>query len=154
MKTLVTIIAGLVLSTSARFASAYLVPNLPYEKLFARSDLMVIARPVSSRDTSERTVIRDVNPPVPVVGVTTEFQVLFVFKGAKRQRFKLHHYRERVRPKVVVIGGLPGISFDPPKNKRYLMFLVRESDGRFAPVLGQTHVVDISVQEVLGTSSD
>src|ERR1039457_7331912 len=114
MKAGVALIA-LVLTTAAISLCASPIPNIPYEDLYARSDLVVIGRPVISRDTSERTKMGGVS----VVGVTTEFRALFVFKGAKRQRFKLHHFREW--PKTTLrIGNPIGITFDPPKNKRYL----------------------------------
>src|SRR5438270_8686393 len=105
----VALVAGIVPSILAQSAWAYLVPALPYQELFARSDLVVIARPIASRDTNERMVMRGVNPSVPVIGVTTEFQAMFVFKGGKRQRFKFHHFREQASPKrnVVVMAALP-----------------------------------------------
>jgi hypothetical protein len=155
MKTRV-VVAAVLVSAAAFSVSAYLLPAFTYEDMFAKSDLVVIARPVSSRDTGERKLDRNVNPPVPVAGVTTECQALHVLKGPKLKKFKFHHYRDASRraPNVVVMGGPTGISFDIPKNHRYLMFLVRETGGRFAPFAGQTDVEDISVQEVIGTSVD
>jgi hypothetical protein len=140
-----------VVSGLTRLVCAYTVPGFPYARLFAASDQVVIAKPLTSPDTGERTAVRDISS-VTVVGVTTECQVLFVFTGPKRARFKLHHY-EWPNPRLVV-GGPVGITFNPPKNNRYLMFLVRESDGRFAPVLGQRVVELILVLEVLGESAD
>ena len=65
MKTLVAVV---LLSAAASSLSAYLLPSFTYEDMFAESDLVVIARPVSSRDTGERKLDRNVNPPVPVAG--------------------------------------------------------------------------------------
>src|SRR5947209_13090703 len=130
----------LVVAASLLLASvcvdAAFVPSLPYAEFFRRADLVVIGRPVSSRETDERWVLRTVKPATPVVGVTTEFQALLVFKGPKQKRFKLHHMQEqRHRGPDELVAGVPvGISFDIPKNRRYLMFLVRERDGRFAPI--------------------
>jgi hypothetical protein len=55
----------------------------------------------------------------------------------------------------VIVGGPELLRFEPAKGeKRYLMFLVRESNGRFAPVNGQQDSKDISVQEMLGVTVD
>ena len=153
MKTLVAVV---LLSAAASSLSAYLLPSFTYEDMFAESDLVVIARPVSSRDTGERKLDRNVNPPVPVAGVITECQALYMLKGPKLKKFKFHHYRDASRraPNVVVIGGPTGISFDIPKNHRYLMFLVHEADGRYAPFDGHTDVEGLSIQEVMGGSAD
>ena len=88
MKALAAIVAGFVLTASG---SAYLLPSFTYEEMFAKSDLVVITRPFRSRDTGERKMDRDVNPPVPVAEVITECQALYVLKGPKLKKFKFHH---------------------------------------------------------------
>jgi hypothetical protein len=151
MKTLGVIIAAFMITASA---PAYLLPSFAYEDMFAKSDLVVIARPNRSRDTGKRTLDRNVKPAVPVAEAITDCQALYVLKGPKLKQFKLHHYRDLTDPNRVVIGGPTGISFDIPKNHRYLMFLVREANGRFVPFAGQTDVVDISVQEISSATVD
>src|SRR4029077_8901150 len=121
MKKPVALIAVVLLSV--RVSSAYLLPSFTYEDMFAKSDLVVIARPVASRDTGEHKLDREVRPAVPVAGVITECQALYVLKGPKLKKFKFRHYRDLTDPKRVVIGGPTGISFDIPKNHTYLMFL-------------------------------
>jgi hypothetical protein len=153
MKKLVALIVVAAVGAAAS-ASAYTLPSYAYEDMFKQSDLVVIARPVASHDTGERHLDRQVRPPVPVAGVTTACDALFVLKGPKLKKFKLHHFRDLTDPKRVVEGGPTGISFDIPKNHRYLMFLVREAAGRFVPFAGQTDVVDISVQEISGATVD
>jgi len=156
MKKRFVAITAAVLGTAASCVWAYLLPSYSYEDMFAKSDLVVIAKPVASRDTGERKLDRHVNPPVPVASVITQCDALYVLKGPKLKRFKLHHYRDVSRhdPNVVVIGAPTGIRFDPSKNARYLMFLVRDAVGLFAPFAGQTDVELISVQEIVGTSVD
>jgi len=154
MKTVLGLITAALVSAVTPSIWSYTLPSYSYEDMFKQSDLVVIARPVTSRDTGERQLDRHVNPPVPVVSVTTECDALYVLKGPKREKFKLHHFRDLTDPKRVVVGGPTGISFDLHKNKRYLMFLVREPNGSFAPFAGQTDVVDISIQEIVGTSTD
>src|SRR5438270_11350687 len=93
-------IAVISLSLLIQSAPAYLVTPWSYEDLFAKSDFVVIAEPLTaSRDTNERTTLTRVSPPLSVIGVTTEFKTLFVLRGAKLGRFQLHHYREAVRRK-------------------------------------------------------
>jgi hypothetical protein len=105
-----------------------------------------------------------ISPPVPVIGVNTEFKALLVLKGPKRQRFMLHHYREASKPdpNTVILGGPDLLNFEGPKDssgsvfsgKRYLLFLVHEADDRFAPVSGQQDPRGISVQELGGVTVD
>jgi len=74
------------------------------------------------------------------IGVETVFAVSAVLKGdATVKQFTLHHYRE-AKPSIAS-DGPSLVRFDPSDMKArssYLLFLVRESDGRFAPVGGQT----------------
>jgi hypothetical protein len=127
--------------------------------MVAKSDLVAIARPTESRDTGERKIDRNVKPAVSVAGVVTECDALYVLKGPKLKQFTLHHFRE-VNPRPpkaahglekIVMGPQIGIAFDQSKGSHhYLMFLIREADGRYAPFDGQTDVVGISVQELWG----
>jgi hypothetical protein len=163
MKTRVGVVAVLLLPAVS--ALGWLITPWSYEDLFAKSDFVVIASPLTRpRDTNERVTWQDITPPVSLVGVTTQFQTLLVLKGPKVRRFGLHHYREANprKPDVVVEGGPGLVTFDPPKKekgywvsaKRYLLFLVREKDSRFAPVSGQRDPREISVQEVSGVTVD
>ena len=166
MKTRAAVIAAFLLSMLVRSASAYLITPWSYEDLFAKADFVVIATALTPpRDTDERMTLQNITPPVPVIGVTTEFQTLYVLKGSKSRRFKLHHYREpkrKLKPNQVIMGGPNLVTFDPPRKengywvsaKRYLLFLVREADGRFAPVSGQQDPQLISVQELHAVTVD
>src|ERR1051325_2153089 len=85
MKTLLALITVAVVNFVGSL-SAYTLPSYSYEDMFKESDLVVIARPVSSRDTGERHLDRHVTPPVPVAGVTTECSALYVLKGPRCRR--------------------------------------------------------------------
>lgn len=158
MKVRVVLISALMISAAIRWALAYNIDTFTYEEMVAKSDLVVIARPTESRDTGERNIDRNVKPGVPVAGVVTECDALYVLKGPKLKRFKLHHFREvNPPPKVahrvedVVMGPQIGIAFDQSKGSHhYLMFLIREANGRYAPFDGQTDVEGMSVQELWG----
>ena len=166
MNTRVLIFAGFLMSLVVVSASAWLITPWSYHDLFGKADFVAIASPVTSpHDTDERTTWQDIQPPLSLIGVTTEFQTLLVLKGPKLRRVKLHHYREANPPKrdTVVEGGPGLVAFDPPKRgkdgvlisaNRYLLFLIREKDGRFAPVSGQRDPKEVSVQEVSGVTVD
>jgi hypothetical protein len=121
---------------------------LTYQELFDRSDLVVIATPsAKTKDISERSFLPGIfsqnatgkQSKIQSVGVETPFKVALTLKGnGALTQFVLHHYREAVQGAELDGPGL--ISFDPGSTDRRscLMFLVRESDGRYAPTGGQT----------------
>jgi hypothetical protein len=78
------------------------------DELRAKSDLVVIAVTVSTRDTGTRSEIRDLRPPFPVVEMQTEFRVLSILKGAlTRDTLVLRHYRvDSDRLRGAVVNGL------------------------------------------------
>jgi hypothetical protein len=117
--------------------------------MFDKADLVVIARPTSTKDTDERsTVLHD----IPVVGVSTEFDARLVLKGSKISTFKLHHYRLQSFDDWRIANG-PGlikIEIHPHQHKDFLLFLRREKDGGYVPVTDQTDPAGTSVIELQG----
>jgi hypothetical protein len=127
-------------------AHARLVEMFPYEQMFSKSDLIVIARPITkTADTDERTFFPDMveqtdngpKQPVPAIGVQTTFHVEYVLKGdGELKQFVLHHYREIPDPPgVVSLDGAGTVSFDPSVSKGmdFLLFLTKDKDGRYIP---------------------
>jgi len=119
-----------------------------YKEMLAKSDLVVIANPKGkTTDTREHAFFPGISrqdkdgkqSKVEAMGVETIFVVSAVLKGATTiKKFTLHHYREADTSHVSVNGPML-VFFDPSKNlNSYLLFLVREPDGRFAPTGGQT----------------
>src|SRR5438876_1908325 len=142
MKKILPILSFLLLGTVA-FARVH--AYWPYDKLTKEADLIVIATPVSVQDTAERTTFPDimqtdtnnVRRPVPAIGVETTFAVLSVLKGnTSTNTFVFHHLRELENKPSFNRPGLA--TFDARDKKRFLLFLKRESDGRYAPLTGQT----------------
>jgi hypothetical protein len=145
---LVIALSSLVLMPAA---GARTMPDYTFESRFAGSDLIVIARPVTkTTDTKERTNFEGLvelrrdreQVPVAAVGVETKFIVLKVIKGdATTKEFVLHHYRGLPPPAgMLSVEGPSVVAFDPADNRKrrdILLFLVRESDGRYAPFGGQ-----------------
>jgi hypothetical protein len=129
-------------STGRRFV----MPD--YQELLEHSDLVVIATPTTkTADTREQSSFPNIfqqddhgnRTKVMAIGVETAFRVESVLKGEKSVReFVLHHYREA--SKKVTIDGPFLVSFDPVdmKGRDWLLFLIREEDGRYAPTGGQT----------------
>ncbi len=116
-----------------------------FSELAEKADAIVVAEPISTTSTAEKTELSEnISPPVAVVGVETEFNVLAVLKGmVEKKEFVLHHYK--LPPDVgVIINGPLLIDFPAESNVRshYLMFSKRASDGRFEPVSGQVDPID------------
>jgi hypothetical protein len=142
----ITVAGLLVLAAVVGDISARLLPALTYQDLFEKSDFVVIANPTAqTQDTSENSILRGTEEKI--IGVETKFETQAVLKGAKQPRFVLHHYR-LVPSNVALVDGPAFISFDPKHAaSAYILFLVREKDGRFAPTAGQMDL-DLSVQEM------
>jgi hypothetical protein len=122
---------------------------LSYQQMLEKSDVVVIAIPKSkTTDTEEQAFLpniwqqdKDGKPSkIKSIGVETVFAVSAVLKGDTTiKQFTLHHYR--VAQISAEFDGPYLVCFDPSdmsKRSSYLLFLVREPDGRFAPIGGQT----------------
>jgi hypothetical protein len=124
-------------------AGARLVRMWSDQELIDKSDLVVIATPIATNDTQEQGV-RPSCAAQPVVGVETKFAVSAVLKGDQAiKHFILHHYRA---DKMRVPNAPTFISFDLKKNRIFHLFLVRQSDGQYAPVAGQMDP-ELSIRE-------
>jgi hypothetical protein len=134
------------------FASAQLMYAWTYDELFSKSDFVVIAEPISAtHGTDERSILPELDPSVPAIGVLTDLKTLLVLKGQKQDRFVLHHYR-LPESDVAIINGPLLVKFNPGSERHeYLLFLVRERDGRFAPVGGQAYPGVFSVKQLSET---
>jgi len=103
-----------------------------YADLLDKSQLVVIATPMFTHDTKDHSRIPSFEDQ-PVIGVETKFTVITVLKGPPAMKtFPLHHYRAD----HMAVPNAPFFLIFEPK-KRYRLYLVREADGRYAPVSGQ-----------------
>jgi hypothetical protein len=147
------LLATLTAVFAATMADARLVDYWPYDRLAREADLIVIATPVSVHDTEERTTFpnlaevgtNNVQHPVAAIGVETTFEILAVLKGSTNEtKLVFHHLRDaRLSSptggsKVIALNGPVNVSFEPKEKKRFLLFLRRESGGRYASVTGMT----------------
>jgi hypothetical protein len=121
--------------------SARVVRNWSYQELLDKSDLVVLASPASTNDTKEHIELPGFVGQ-RVLGLETRFTVSAVLKGDKKlKEFVLHHYRPGADG-MIVPNGPDFVSFVPVANptagqQTYILFLIRETDGRYAPVVGQ-----------------
>ncbi len=146
MKTVVLILSVLLVASTA---SARIRPGWSDEMLTNHADLIIIATPVSTHGTGQKTnfpglaaVHKGVERPVPAMGVETVFRVLSVLKGTNTSNTVVfYHLRE-----TGFFGrGGPGapetVVFVPKQKKRFLLFLKHEPDGRYSSVTGQVDPV-------------
>lgn len=146
---LVLVAATILFCVTLDQSQARLMAVLTYQEMLAKSDLVVIATPKSkTTDTGEQAFFPNIvrqdkdgrQSKVESIGVETIFVVSAVLKGDKTiKKFTLHHYREG--NSSLTLNGPLLVFFDPSdtsKRNSYLLFLVREPDGRFAPTGGQT----------------
>lgn len=120
-----------------------------YQELLDKSDLVVIAAPTVSADTKEQIDLPGYTA-MRAIGVETQFKVSAVLKGDKAlKNLVLHHYRAP-KPDVSYLNGPNLVSFDTSKKRSFLIFLVREADGRYAPTSGQTDPAHFAVHAIEG----
>lgn len=142
------------------------IPIWNYNNLFKSSDLILIVRPVSTRDATEadRVIPPKFDPDI-LAGVVSHFQVAHVVKGAYGQKeFDLVHFRvnaNELRKRGGLVNG-PFLASFPVKKDRpphdgddmhgtcYMLFLKKQGDGRFECVSGQYDSA-FSVKEMKNT---
>lgn len=146
----IIIAAAAILLASSSPSQSRLMAVLSYQELLAKSDFVVVATPLTkTADTRERAFLPGIfrvdvsgkQSEIESIGVETRFKVAAVLKGDPNLRqLVLHHYREASSPQAELDGPFL-VSFDPsdPAIRRsYVLFLLLEADGRFAPTGGQT----------------
>jgi hypothetical protein len=139
------LMAGLAGSVTARISESW-----TYNQMFAKADLVVVGRRVVTKDLNERTTLTDVTPSVGVIGLITEFEPLLILKGEKNiTQLLLHHYRFESDKEQNVVNSPDLIRFTD-KHPIFLLFLTKESGGRYVPVTGQTDPAAFSVLELKG----
>ena len=117
-----------------------------FQEMFDKADLVLIGRLVSTKDTNERNVLLG---NIKVVGVITEFAPRLILKGPKSIRaIQLHHYRLENPDDEGITDGPNLVYFGRPASA-YLLFVVREKTGNYAPVEDQTDPGDGSVIPLL-----
>jgi hypothetical protein len=152
MKSHLFVLGSALLLISTGAVEARRIVPWSYQELLDKSDVVVIATATATNDTREHIQLPGFVGQ-PVIGVETKFAVSAVLKGNKDMKdLVLHHYRP---DGVKVPNGPLLVCFDLAKQRTYLLFLVRETDGRYAPAFGQVDpgYSGISVLEDLHTAA-
>lgn len=123
--------------------------DISYRSQFNRSDLVVIGRALSTRDTDVTNTFSDGHSTFICIGLHTVFEVALVIKGdLKDKTFTLFHYRPPDGTNAPCwFGGMKFVSFELPdpnpghfvaeSRPDYLLFLKRTEHDNYVPVLGQ-----------------
>ena len=135
-------------------AAAQIHPNWSFDKLQADADVVVVATPLSTRDSGRRIESTELSPPVPVIELNTEFRVLSTVSGQIGPSFVLKHYKlddTRLSGGCLNCGAWIEFSAAAPSTKlcrvgdvspnlptqcNYLMYLKRGATGVYEPVSG------------------
>lgn len=117
-----------------------------------QADLVVIAKPVITTNTTEKATLPGISPNIPVIGNETRFEVRLVLKGDKNLKtIVLHHY-QLANPNQPLLNGPMLAEFDPKQHYSFLLFLRRDTDGRYSPVTGQTDPALFSIIRLEGSA--
>lgn len=143
-------------------ASARLIENWPYERLFKEADLVVIAKAADTTDTKDRFSTKSWK--VEFIGQDTQFVAESILKGKLGADKKLTVLHYRLPEGVQIINGPLLVKFRkdgvPLKGTingsafkaviglpDYMLFLRLRPDGRYEPVSGEIDPV-LSIREL------
>lgn len=142
------VLSGVLILALPSQIMARLVEPWTYREMFDRADLVAIASVVSSKDTDERRTLASVR----VIGVVTDFKVCLTLKAEKQiSTFRLHHYRLELESDEDIENG-PALVRIGQYHPVFLLFLVKEPDGGYAPVTGQADPAMFSVLRLNGAA--
>src|SRR5580700_465373 len=123
--TLQVIISCFIFAATIFVADARAIYLRSYDELDKRSDIIVVAKFISTKDFDEKTVLPHISPDISVVGLSTEFEIIAVLKGDPgSKKLVVHHYR-LANPKELMFNAPVLASFDPKESAHYLLFLQR-----------------------------
>jgi hypothetical protein len=136
---------GFVFDGEARITKAW-----KDQEVFDKADLVVIAQVVTTEDTDERSTVLTHS----AIGLITEFRTQLILKGENSiKSFQLHYYRLASKSDAQTIANGPALIEIPEgKHPTYLLFLIREADGRYAPATDQTDPAAHSVLRLRGAN--
>lgn len=141
MKIYLTLLTSLFLVFQSH---ARLMRTWTFDTLNDKATLIVIAIPTKAVETPEVVALPNIETVYPdgrheavmSKGIETTFKVLTVLKGDRNiKQLVLHHYSLASAPGF---GDPMLVSFKPGGNQQFLMFLEKETDGRYVAVSGQT----------------
>jgi hypothetical protein len=149
-----SIFAGFLFLAATTFvAQARAIQLFSFRDLEKKSDIIVIARPLSTKDTDEHSILPHIAPDIPVIGMSSEFEVNVVLKGdSNLKKVVVHHFR-LADPGKLMFNAPMLAAFNAKESTRYMLFLQREPDGRYAPI-EQTDPICTSMLALRGAGWD
>ncbi|GAB5560820.1 MAG: hypothetical protein SynsKO_24670 [Synoicihabitans sp.] len=122
-------------------ARAYIMRELTYAELFERADVVVIATPVETTDSSIvlKLQIEQSNESTDLIKtVETKFELAVLLKGTlDATTFRFLHLSRKDERRVLVFGSVGSffVDFHPEQETQnsYLLFMTRGKDGTFYP---------------------
>lgn len=156
------LITVITLGTTHGLTARFLVGGMSFQEMFEKSDLVVIATAVRSKETTERKRLVDIDT-IPtsrpdllqdeVIGVETEFVTRVALKGPKDlKKFVLHHYKFANGNDET--NGPQFIQIPSGRHATFLMFLIKQKNERYAPVTGQFDPAVLSIFEIMEAAPD
>jgi hypothetical protein len=123
---------------SASVVPARIVRLWSDQELFDESDLVVLATCTATKARDEQTGLPGF-PGQRVVRLETQFQISAVLKGDRGlKNLALEHYKLPEGANVASVPNGPTFISFVPATRTYLLFLRRQGEGPYAPVVGQT----------------
>jgi hypothetical protein len=152
------ILSGAFLALTCGDCPARQIEDWPYNKLFKKADLVVIVKPLSVRDATEKDKAVPPEGKDYLVGVVTKFKVLHVVKGEyKEKELELVHFK--LKKGTMILNGpslvsfhtksirISGDSWSGGAENEYMLFLKSGKDKRLTFVSGQFDP-ELSVKQV------
>ena len=131
-------IFALVILLPSLAVAARLVEVMSSDDMLKQADVVAVCQPVSTKPINEKVLLTNISPQLTVTGQETLFNVREVHKGdTNLKQLVLHHYR-LPDPGNPIRNGPSLLDFDGRTNDWFLLYLVKQPDGRFVPVTGQS----------------
>ena len=134
-----TVVLAIVLSAVP--ANAYIMQELTYAELFELADVVVIATPIETKDSSASLPLEFEQPrniTDQIKTVETKFALSFVLKGKlDSTTFRLLHLNRKDKRGAFLFGqiGTFFVDFHHENFTRnsFLLFMKKRKDGKYAP---------------------
>ena len=143
-----------IVTTPSVFASARTIDVKSYEELYSKADVVMVVHALSTRmSKSDDGIVPLPNKNDDLEPIFTRFRKLAVLKGQlEAKEFELCHHRYKATDDARTIANGPMLVNFPtyaynkgdewkewmgPGNNDFIVFLVRDSDGRLDFVTGQ-----------------
>jgi hypothetical protein len=145
MRTFLTLILSLCLVFKSH---SRVVIEWGFDQLKDKANAVLVATPTSVTAITNQSTLA--GSKINGIWVETSFRILGVLKGDRTiKEIKLLHLtganletKKKNGDFIMYVDGPRLLTFEPNSNKQYLMFLQKETDGRYVAVTGQEDPID------------